>query len=50
MSKRGVSIAFFPTSWGFGAVRIRNKSMLMVGPFRLCLHRVTKTLASYGAK
>ncbi len=45
--KYGISLAFFPTAWEVGAVRIRDKSLLAIGPFRLCLHRVKGSLADY---
>ena len=45
--KYGVSIAIFPTAWALGYVRIRKKDMISFGPFRFCLHRVSKPLDSY---
>lgn len=45
--KIGFSIAFFPTSWELGTARIRNKSLLAVGPFRFCIHRIKGSLADY---
>ncbi len=45
--KYGISIAIFPTLWEFGKVRIRDKSLLAIGPFRFCIHRVKGSLADY---
>ena len=43
----GISLTFFPTLWEVGKARIRNKTVLAFGPFRVSIHRVQGTLASY---
>ncbi len=45
--KKGWSISIFPTSWEFGKVQIRNKTVVAFGPFRLSTHRVAGSLGDY---
>jgi hypothetical protein len=36
---RGISIAFFPTSWAFGPWELQKKWLFAAGPFRFVYHR-----------
>ncbi len=49
LAKKGYSLSIFPTSWQFGKVKIRDKTVFAIGPFRYSIHKVNGSLKDYAS-